>query len=344
MKAGLSKILIIQTAFLGDVILATSIIEKLHEHYPESRLDFLLRKGNETLLTNHPHLTKIYVWNKQTNKVKNIYFIIQQIRAEKYDLVINLQRFFSSGLFAAFSGATQIVGFKNNPLSFLFSSAYPHQIGDDTHEIARNQALIANFTNHIPKNPKLYPTSKHYTNIEKYQTNLYICLAPSSVWFTKQYPLQKWVELLNELPQKFTIYLLGSPADVALCEQIIEQSQEKKQKEEHNQIQKQHIESLCGKLNLLESAALMQDATMNYVNDSAPLHIASAMNAPVCAIFCSTVPSFGFTPLSAKSFVIEVSEKLACRPCGLHGHKQCPKGHFLCGYNIETQKLLQVLN
>jgi heptosyltransferase-2 len=88
--------------------------------------------------------------------------------------------------------------------------------------------------------------------------------------------------------------------------------------------------NLCGKLNLLQSAALMQNAEMNFVNDSAPLHIASAMNAPVTAIYCSTVPEFGFGPLSDHFKILQV-EKLSCKPCGLHGYKSCPKGHFKCG-------------
>ena len=74
---------------------------------------------------------------------------------------------------------------------------------------------------------------------------------------------------------------------------------------------------------------------MNYVNDSAPLHIASAMNAPVTVYFCSTEPSFGFGPLSDNKTIVEVKEKLNCRPCGLHGKESCPKGHFNCGLKIE---------
>ena len=94
------------------------------------------------------------------------------------------------------------------------------------------------------------------------------------------------------------------------------------------------VKVLSGELTLLQSAALMKDAQMNYVNDSAPLHIASAMNAPVTAFFCSTVPAFGFTPLSDNSKIVEV-KNLECRPCGLHGHKVCPKGNFKCGNEIE---------
>ena len=80
---------------------------------------------------------------------------------------------------------------------------------------------------------------------------------------------------------------------------------------------------------------------MNYVNDSAPMHIASAMNAPVTAIYCSTIKEFGFGPLSDVSYVIEEKQNIACRPCGLHGHKACPLGHFQCAMDIQPKDILE---
>ena len=87
---------------------------------------------------------------------------------------------------------------------------------------------------------------------------------------------------------------------------------------------------MAGKLTFLESTALISKAQMTYTNDSAVMHFASAVNAPVTAIYCSTVPGFGFGPLSDQSTIVETSENLSCRPCGLHGKKACPEGHFKC--------------
>ena len=103
----------------------------------------------------------------------------------------------------------------------------------------------------------------------------------------------------------YNIFLLGGKEDAVLCEKIKEKSINNK------------IEILAGKLNFLSSVALMKNAVMNYTNDSAPLHFASAVDAPVTAIFCSTVPAFGFYPLSSKSFIVETKEILTCRPCSL---------------------------
>ncbi|GAA4444739.1 glycosyltransferase family 9 protein [Pontibacter saemangeumensis] len=327
----MNKILIIQTAFLGDVVLATALVEKLHAFYPEARLDFLLRKGNEGLLTKHPLLRQVLVWNKQEGKYKSLRKLLRQIRAERYDLVVNVQRFGATGILTALSGAKETVGFEKNPFSRLFTRRYVHDVQSGTHEVERNDLLIQSLTNAIPSRPKLYPSQVDFAKVQELKQEPYICMAPTSVWFTKQYPQAQWVQLINSLDPIYKVYLLGSPADKKHCDEIISQSTNPR------------VENLCGQLNLLQSAALMRDAVLNYVNDSGPMHLASALNAPTCAIYCSTVPRFGFGPLADFARVVEREEPLYCRPCGLHGYKACPEGHFKCARDIRTQQLLDVL-
>ncbi|MFH1320826.1 MAG: glycosyltransferase family 9 protein [Bacteroidota bacterium] len=114
------KFLIIQTAFAGDVILATPVIEKLHQHYPEAVIDFLLRKGNEDILKGNPCLNELIIWNKKQRKYRHLWYIIRRIRIKKYDYVINLQRFLSTGLITVLSGAKKTIGFNKNPFFFSF--------------------------------------------------------------------------------------------------------------------------------------------------------------------------------------------------------------------------------
>lgn len=330
----MQKILVIQTAFIGDVVLATAMVEKLDKFYPGAEIDFLVRKGNESLLDNNPHLHEVLVWNKKEKKLLNLFSMLGKIRKRKYDIVINLQRFLATGILTAFSRGKQRIGFDKNPLSFFFSKKVTHVIAtsDGTkHEVERNNDLIASFTDDSFSKPKLYPSEKDFATIERYTHIPYITMTPNSVWFTKQYPAEKWVELMNSFPAEYNIYLLGGKENIPDCEQL------------KNNSTNANVEVLTGKLSFLQSAALMKNAAMNYVNDSAPLHFASAMNAPVTAIFCSTVPAFGFTPLSDRSYIVETKETLSCRPCGLHGYKACPQGHFKCALTIETEQLLQTL-
>ena len=324
--------MVIQTAFIGDVVLATPLVEKLRRFFPDAALDFLLRKGNEKLLVHHPHLRKVLIWNKKESKYREMWRILHQIRAERYDLVVNCQRFAASGLLTALSGAKQTTGFDKNPCSIFFSRRLPHHFGtaeEPLHEVARNLSLIEWLTDASFEKPRLYPSPADYAKAaEVCKQAAYVCIAPTSVWFTKQYPAHKWAELIRALPASLGIVLLGGPDDFAACAAIAAA------------VDRPNIQNLAGRLTFLESAALMQGAVMNYVNDSAPMHIASAVNAPVTAVFCSTVPTFGFTPLSEQSKVVQTLHPLDCRPCGLHGYRACPRGHFQCAETIDTRELL----
>ncbi|GAA4468707.1 glycosyltransferase family 9 protein [Nemorincola caseinilytica] len=328
------KFLIIQTAFTGDVVLATAIVEKLHSYYPQAHIDVLLRKGNEGLLQGHPHITEVLIWDKTRHKTLNLWRMALRIRANKYTHVINLHRFGSSGFVTQLSGAAYKAGFSKNPFSYCYTRRVKHLISEPgakvpVHETDRNQQLIADITDPIPAMPALYPTPTDREQARPYQQDgPYICIAPSSVWFTKQFPVEKWAELINAIPHTYTVYLIGAPSDTVTAQRIIAGTTHP------------DVHDLCGKMPFLRSAALMQGAVMNYTNDSAPLHIASAMNAPVTAVFCSTVPAFGFGPIRPNGVVVETMEPLACRPCGLHGHKACPEGHFRCAKTITNPQLL----
>jgi len=328
----LKKFLIIQTASIGDVILITPIIEKLHNHFPESSIDLLIKKGNQTLFYHHPFLNQIIQWDKSEKKYRNMLDIINHIRDKKYDFAINVQRFLSTGIITVLSGARKTIGFNKNPLSFFFSKRVKHRIkNSQVHETERNLKLINSITDDSKAKVKLYPSTKDYAKTSQYKTITYICIAPASLWFTKQYPVEKWVEFINEVDQDYRIYVIGAANDKAFCDQITTKSKNS------------NILNLCGQLNLLETAALMKDAHMNFVNDSAPQHLASAVNAAVTSIFCSTVSSFGFGPLSDNSDIVETTEELVCRPCGIHGHQKCPEDHFKCAMTIKKEQLLMRL-
>lgn len=325
------KVLIIQTAFLGDVILATGLVEKIKAISPDTTIDFLLKKGNESILKGNPNVENVLVFDKK-NRIKNLWKLIRKVRLQKYDLVVNLHRFASSGMIAGLSGAKEKVGFDKNPLSFVYTEKYKHQIGRaGVHEVDRNDLLIRKYFGEARYMPRMYPGLPEREKVEKYKNDPYVCVAPGSVWFTKRWPTAKWVKLINDIPANIKIYLLGAPGENELCEDI------------KKEVSHPMVENLAGGLSITESAALMQDAVMNYVNDSAPLHIASAMNAPVTAVFCSTVPEFGFGALSEKSYILETEVNLPCRPCGLHGKKECPEGHFKCAYMIEHSGVLEIL-
>jgi len=345
------RILVIQTAFIGDVVLATAMLENLHAAYPDAKLDILVRQGANELFTNHPYMSQVHVWDKKKNKYQHLFQVLKTIRGIEYDVVINAQRYLATGIITVLSGAKKTIGFDKNPLSFLFSEVVKHQFGGaaqavstapntnatpphetSPHETSRNHTLLASLTTAPVAKPALYPSEANFAAVQKFQSAPYICMSPGSVWETKKMPAKNWIDLTNAIPTNYSIYLMGAPNEAALCEEILSAAS------------RGNVFNIAGELNLLEAAALIKGAHLNYVNDSAPMHLASATDAPVTAIYCSTIPAFGYGPLSSVQFIVESPEHLPCKPCGLHGKKACPLGHFNCGNSITTAQLLAPLS
>lgn len=329
------KILVIQTAFIGDAVLATGVLEKLHAHFPLAKIDFLIRKGHEGLFLDHPFINELLIWDKKNQKNRNLLKLLFQIRKTKYDIVINIQRYLATGLLTAFSGAKERIGFDKNPLSFLFTKKIAHEFRADynapLHEVERNNRLIEHLTDAAVFKPKLYPRPADESSVYKFTRLPYIVVAPGSVWFTKRFPVDKWLTFVNSVTYDYSIYLIGGKEDYKEADRM------------KLRTSNPYVVNLCGELSFLESVEMVKKAAMNYVNDSAPLHFASATNAPVTAIYNSTVPSFGYGPLSDISHIVQYPGQLYCRPCGLHGKPACPEGHFRCAMDIDTNELMAVL-
>ncbi|MBX3101037.1 MAG: glycosyltransferase family 9 protein [Bacteroidetes bacterium] len=329
------RVLIVQTAFIGDVILATAVANSLRAAHPAAEIHFLVRKGNDALLANHPSIDKVWVWDKHSGKLRNLWRLAGLLRATRWDYAINLHRFATSGWLMWRLRATEKRGFAKNPFAFCYTRRYPHLIGLPgqpwQHELERNHQVIADLCGtDIPVRPSLHPGPEDYARVAAYTAQSQrVVVAPASVWFTKQWPEEQWAALLTLLPQDIPVYLVGAPGDADLCRRLARY---------HPQAQ-----ALAGELSLLQTAALLQGARRLFANDSAPLHLATSMNTPTTAVFCSTVPSFGFGPRADRSVVIETSEPLSCRPCGLHGKVACPQGHFRCATAIAPQRVADTL-
>ena len=238
------KILVIQTAFIGDVVLATAILESIHQQNPTASISILVRKGNEALFDAHPYLDKVLVWDKKQNKYGNWLQLLFEIRKNQCDAVINVQRYAATGLWTALSGAKMKIGFDKNPFAFLFTNKIAHQaVGNGLHEIERNHALLTPLGLFPNAKPALYPSALDLKAVEGYQSAPYLCMAPASVWYTKQFPMHQWIQVLNSIPFEGPIYLLGGPADKSLNDQILQA------------VQKKNIVNMAGRLSFLASAA-----------------------------------------------------------------------------------------
>jgi len=319
--------LFVQPAFIGDVILFTGLIETWHKAWPLAAIDVLVRKGNEALFEGHPFIREVRVWDKSGARYRHLFRLSRTLRRVGYEVVVNPHRFASSGWLTFRSKSRIRCGFKSNPLSIFYTHSIRHSLEEGVHEVERNHALIAPFCNERMA-PKLYPTALDQVPQEMQGA---IVLAPASQWGTKQWLPEKWVGLIHALgksaPQQ-PVVLMGGPGDAPLLQNIRQRA------------------GMHPKLSLTPpsatlafASALVAHSKCVVSNDSAPLHFASALGRKAVAVYCSTVPEFGFGPLTPGSLVVQSEDPLTCRPCGLHGHKKCPEGHFDCARTIEIDRV-----
>ncbi|MCH1575450.1 MAG: glycosyltransferase family 9 protein [Flavobacteriales bacterium] len=339
-----ARVVLLQPAFLGDAVLSSAILESWHRAFPNHALSIVVRDAAAGLFQNHPFLDAVHVWNRSGwLKYPRLLQVAQGVRSSRPQVVVNLHRFTSMAMLAQRSGAPHVTGFLN-PGKWQSKRAHlvGHGIGDGRHETERNHAQVARYLGEwdpTMDRPALHPTPQHHAAAEAWPSGALI-LAPASVWATKRWPESRWAGLADRWAQDHSgqpIVLLGGKGDKALLGRIA-------------QACTQARPLICaGDLNLLGAAALMAKADLVVSNDSAPLHMAGAVGTAVVAVFCSTTPRFGFGVLPAMKAAgsaaeVEVGEDaLECKPCGLHGHKVCPKQHFRCGNEIEVDRVIAAM-
>jgi heptosyltransferase-2 len=329
----IKRILIVQTAFLGDVILTTSLIKRLRGVFPDSSICFLLIPETKRLLDNNPHLNEVIIYDKRERKGVGAFLkILGQIKKRKFDLAIIPHRSLRSALLPYLGRIPESIGFDKSAGSFLFTRKVAYR--SDIHEVERNLSLIFRFKPPpIDSSPELFPSADDlsFAREQLFDSGILegdkiIAVAPGSVWTTKRWLPERFAKVSQLLMDRtgIKVVLLGSEQDRALCDQIT------------NLIKEKPL-NLAGKTDILQTAAVISLCSVVLSNDSAPVHLASAMKKPVVAIFGSTVPEFGFTPYKVPHLIIQ--RKLPCRPCGIHGKRKCPEKHFNCMREITAEEV-----
>lgn len=338
--------LVVQTAFLGDMILTTPLLERLSERGP---VDVVATPANAALLANHRAVRDVIVYDKRGahHGVGGLQQLADRIRfrgdgatsvLRGSQVAYMAQGSMRSATLVRWAGIPRIVGFDTSAGRWLYTERVRY---DSTlHHAGRLLALAGLYEaeSGVPR-PTLYPGAVESATVDTLlreagvsAANALVVLAPGSVWATKRWPgYGELAQLLcRHVGQPFTIVVIGSAQDATLSASIAADVG----------ASASLVVDATGKLSLLGTAALMQRASVVVTNDSAPLHLASAMNTPTVALFGPTVPAFGFGPLAAAQRVVQ-HETLSCRPCDAHGPKECPLGHWRCMRQIEAVRVAE---
>ncbi len=324
-----NRVLVIQTAFLGDAILTLPLIQEIKRKFGNSKIDVVCTPATKEIFLLSPYVESVIVLDKK-NKHKSLISTIKfalRLRNQKYEYLFSPHRSFRSSIIALFSGANHKTGFDNATLSFVYSHKIKYE--KKLHEVARNLSLLKD--PELLRNWKILPEcnlpeKNILENLPLNSTDNLIAVAPGSVWETKKYPKEYFIQLVSKLAsEKYTILLIGGKEDENLCAEI------KNSADKTN-----NIINLAGKLKISESISVLKKCRLLICNDSAPTHMGMCANIPVLTIYCSTVPDFGFYPYNSKSSFVSY-DKLECKPCGIHGHQKCPVNTFDCGFKLTPE-------
>jgi heptosyltransferase-2 len=328
--------LVIQTSFLGDVILTTPLIAELALRGP---VDVLVTPGGAAALANNPHIRTVIRYDKRGTygAAVGMWQTIKDIRSRRpYEAAYLAQGSFRSGIIAMMTGAKERIGFASSTGRVLYTTQVPYR--PDRHHAERVWSLSMSECADPPTRdqvrPRLYPSDeeRHQVDALLRQSGStdepFVALAPGSAWGTKRWPY--YVELAKRLADDYRIAIIGSKADSAIAAQITEA------------LPPGTVINAVGVLPLLAAAELIGRAQAIVTNDSAPQHLASAMGTPTITIFGPTVPEFGFGPLAERNAVAG-NDNLTCRPCDRHGPQRCPLGHWRCMRDLTPEYISSLL-
>ena len=334
----MKKIGILQTAFLGDTVLVAELIGKLKDFYgQDAQIHLIVKKGCEPIFDNDPRVKTVTTFDKN-GKEKGFWGLlraIKKVRKLRLNVIICVHRSLRSSIIARLSGARKVMGFKIAALSFMFSKIAP-RTGD--HELIKNHKLLeafdARFAESVPDIKHTYtlypPKDTNRKDISELEKNTFILIAPGSKWATKRWTVEGYIEVINKILKSYMykIVITGDKNDIKYSDAIASGVNSTKR-----------VMDLTGKLNINELFYLISKARLVITNDSAPQHIAVGLNVPVVTIFGPTTKELGFYPYSNKAAIVD-NNNIRCRPCGLHGHKNCPKGTHACMNTITSVEVL----
>jgi heptosyltransferase-2 len=318
--------LVVQTSFLGDMVLTTPLIACLAGVGP---VDVVCTPAAGALLANNPHVREIIVYDKRhaDGGVSGFLKLASRLRAARYDAAYHAQGSSRSGALTFAARIPDRVGFSASAGRMFYTTRIP--LIETRHHAARLLSLgtrdVARQATRAELRPHLYPGAAERAAVDgllgsiELDEPLYV-LAPGSVWATKRWPY--YADLARLLRAWGRVAVVGGESDRGLASEIVDAVGD--------------AIDTTGRLSLLASAELIGRAALLVTNDSAPEHLASAMNTPTVTVFGPTVPEFGFGPLAERSLVAG-NMTLDCRPCDKHGPQRCPLGHWRCMREITAQ-------
>ncbi|WP_319582427.1 lipopolysaccharide heptosyltransferase II [uncultured Pseudodesulfovibrio sp.] len=335
------KIGVWQTAFLGDAVLTLPLLKALKDRYSDAEIHFFVRAGVQSVFEGQPEITQVRPFAKR-GKQKSLNAAVRlgwEIGREGFDLWISTHTSLRSALVAGATGIKRRIGYSHPWYNRL---AYTETVDRRFNELAEIERLMElarplGITGPAPKARLILPEESVLAAARFWETSAFdrpvLGLHPGSTWPTKCWPVQYFSDIVTKATAEGAhVLVFAGPGEEQVAAQVIDGAK----------ADPLRVTNLAGQLSLPDLAAYLGRLDAYLTNDSGPMHLAWTQDVPLVALFGPTVEQLGFFPRGANSTVLQ-NDGLECRPCGLHGPKKCPKGHFKCMQELTTDRVWDAL-
>jgi heptosyltransferase-2 len=338
-RVGDGRILIVQTAFLGDTVLPTPLLRELRRARPRAELWLLTTETGRLALEASGHVDRWLVLDKRWGRAGRRSWggVLRGLLGGGFAAAVAAHRSVRTGVLLRLSGARLRVGFAGAPGAWAYNRRIRWDAG--RHAVHRYLELarpLGGDPEGADPQPALAVDPAASSRVDALlarcgidRADDVLCVAPGSVWPTKRWLPEGFARVVEEARGRgLAPVLLGSPEERSLCERVAALAP---------------APVLAGSTTVVDLVALVGRARLLVGNDSGAAHVASAVGTPVVSVFGSTVPGHGYAAYGPGTRVVE-QRGLACRPCGRHGARACPLGHFACMSMLRPERVLEEID
>jgi heptosyltransferase II len=314
------KVLVFQTAFLGDALLAIPLLKAIKFKWPNCLLGLVCRRGVGEILLHSGVVDEIIEVEKGDRASLKRAF--KQTKEFHANVIVSPHMSFRTALWVRRLHPQFTIGFQT-PWNFFAFTTRVRRVATD-HDVLRQLSLVEALglnLSDLPSEIKTLDLEVEGESNFKFAQD-YAVLSPGSQWNTKKWSLEGFIEVGKKLESTgLEVVIVGTASENEVAFEIVSKLQKPV--------------NLCGKTTVFQLAQVLKGAKILFCNDSGTMHVASTVGTPLVSVFGPTVPSQGYAPWNKKARVVEVS--LDCRPCGAHGHDKCPIGTHDCMKKVSSE-------
>jgi len=335
-----TKIGVWQTAFLGDAVLTLPLLRALKDRFPEAEIDFFVRSGVESVFAGQPEITRVRPFAKRGGQ-KSLSAAVRlgwEIGREGFDLWISTHTSLRSALVAGATSIDRRIGYAKPWFNRFVHTETVDRRFTELAEIERLMELARplGIRGPAPKAELVLPVEARDAAAAFWRESGFgrpvLGIHPGSTWPTKCWPVEYFSDIVRRAVESGVhVLVFAGPGEEAVAGRVIDGAL----------ADPARVTNLAGRLTLPQLAAYLGRLDAYLTNDSGPMHLAWTQDVPLVALFGPTVKRLGFFPRGANSTVLEAD--VPCRPCGLHGPKKCPEGHFRCMMDLTPDRVWDAL-